>query len=220
MTDYERLRDFWNAGYGEPSRVEGKWVADETFNRVVSAGLEGAGEVLDFGCGSGWGLFEMYYTGRFAKGVGMDPSPNAIDFCRRCTELSDMANLEFLCGDERLLAGVSDRFDFIFTANTLDVVPQEVCDGIMQRLSASLKPGRRMVVCLNPEFSDDDFKTIGMQFKGRYGYKDGIFRCNRMSRKEWADYLGRYLDVVEFCTFGLSDAEKRFPPRMMFVLGK
>lgn len=220
MTDYERLRDFWNAGYGEPSKVEGKWVADDAFNRVVSAGLEGAEEVLDFGCGSGWGLFEMYYTGRFAKGVGMDPSPNAIDFCRRCAELSDMADLEFQCGDERLLDGVSDRFDFIFTANTLDVVPQEVCDGIMQRLSASLKPGRRMVVCLNPEFSDDDFMTIGMEFKGRYGYKDGILRCNRMSRKEWADYLGRYLDVVEFCTFGFSDAEKRFPPRMMFVLGK
>lgn len=50
-------------GYGEPSKVEGKWVADETFNRVVSAVLEGADEVLDFECGSGWGLFEMYYRG-------------------------------------------------------------------------------------------------------------------------------------------------------------
>ena len=55
-----------------------------------------------------------------------------------------------------------DFFDFILTVNTLDVVPQEVCDGIIERLSASLKSGGRIAICLNPEFSGDGFRVIGI----------------------------------------------------------
>lgn len=220
MSDYEKLKEFWNSNKVEPERIEGRWVKDEVIGRVVSQGLRNAELVLDYGCGFGWGLFEMSFIGGFKKGIGIDTSINSIDYCRRTAELSEMKNLEFLCGDEKLLDGYKDGFDFILTVNTLDVVPQEVCDSIMKRLSAFLKSGGRIAICLNPEFSDEGFREIGMDMVGRYGYKDGVFRCNRKSHEEWIEYFSKYLRFVEFDTFYLSEGEKKFPPRMMFLLGK
>lgn len=220
MTDYENLKEFWNSNKAQPEKLEGRWIEDETFNRVVSEGVKGSNLVLDYGCGFGWGLFEMSFMDGFRKGIGMDTSSNAIDYCRGSATLSGMDNLEFLCGDEALLDSYRDGFDFILTVNTLDVVPQEVCDGIMQRLSASLKSGGRMAVCLNPEFSEDDFKEIGIEFVGSYGYKNGILRANRKSHDEWRRYFERYLRLVEFDTFYLTNGERKYPPRMLFLLEK
>ena len=162
LSDYEKLKEFWNSNKVEPERIEGRWVEDEVFDRVVSQGLRNAELILDYGCGFGWGLFEMSFIGGFKKGIGIDTSINSIDYCRRTAKLSGRESLEFFCGDEKLLDDYMDFFDFILTVNTLDVVPQEVCDGIIERLSASLKSGGRIAICLNPEFSDDGFRVIGI----------------------------------------------------------
>lgn len=219
-SDYEKLKEFWNSNKVEPEKVEGKWIEDEVFNRVVSEGLKGARNVLDYGCGWGWGLFEMHYTSPFEKGIGIDQASNSIDYCNASAALSGIKNLQFLCGDEFLLDGYVDFFDFILSVNTLDVVPDEVLESIMDKLVASLKSGKRFVACLNPEFTDEQLVAIGMEMKGNYGYKNGVFRSNRKKIDEWKTFFSRYLNVVEYNEFYLTENEKKYPPRMMFVLEK
>lgn len=220
MSDYDNLKQFWNSNKLEPEKYEGKWVENEVFNRVLSENLKDAKAVLDFGCGFGWGLIEMAFSGTFEKGLGIDPAQNSIDYCTGCAKLSGLENLSFVCGDEGILENYKEGFDFILTVNTLDVVPQEVCDSMMKALAASLKKGKRIAICLNPEFTDEDFEKIGMTFKGSYGYKNGVLRSNRKTHQEWIEYFSKYLNFVEYNTFYLTEGEKAFPPRMMFILQK
>lgn len=220
MNDYEKLKEFWNSNSGEPEKYEGKWVEDETFNRVLSENLKDARNVLDFGCGFGWGLIEMAYSGKFEKGIGIDPAQNSVDYCNGSAKLSGLDNLEFICAEDNILDSYKDSFDFILTVNTLDVVPQEICDRMTERLVTSLKKGHRIAICLNPEFSDADFEKLGIEFNGCYGYKNGVLRSNRKTHEQWIEYFSGYLKFVQYNTFYLTEGEKQFPPRMMIIMEK
>ncbi len=73
MSDYEKLKEFWNSNKVEPERIEGRWVEDEVFDRVVSQGLRNAELILDYGCGFGWGLFEMSFMAVSRKALELIP---------------------------------------------------------------------------------------------------------------------------------------------------
>ncbi|MFA7032991.1 MAG: class I SAM-dependent methyltransferase, partial [Bacilli bacterium] len=143
MNDYQSLKEFWNRSFQslKPEKLTAKWVEDEGFNKVISASLKRDSKVLDFGCGSGWGLFELYFTQPFAYGLGIDQSESAIKCDQEVAILSQLDKLHFMVGDELKLLQFPDYFDFILSVNTIDVVPDKVSKAIINNLSLSLANG-------------------------------------------------------------------------------
>lgn len=221
MKDYEELKAFWNdtLGNAEPEAYAEKAFHDETFDRLLAAGLAGAKTALDYGCGSGWGLFEMYYANRDIKGLGVDPSQNGVAYANGCAALSGLRDtLAFRTGDESSLP--REAFDFILTVNVLDIVPQDVCERVLAALHGALKAGRRMLVCLNPEFTHEELTgMIGMEKRDDAYYKNGILRARSLTRAQWTALFRRYFTVEETANFALTEREKKYP-RVAYLLRK
>ncbi len=219
--DYERSKDFWNELFASdtPEKIEGRAFDDPTFTRLLETGLKDAETVLDYGCGAGWGLFEMYFCKPSVRGVGVDPSENGVRYAERCAALSGLSEaLTFVCGDASLLR--KDEYDFILTVNLLDVVPLSVCESVLAALRDALKPGRSMLVCLNPEFTEEEMTgMIGMEKRGDYYYKNGVLRARRASRLQWKTLFERYFTVTESATFALTEREREHP-RVAYLMRK
>lgn len=221
MDDYEKSKAFWNDAYAgdAPEAMTARAFSDETFYRLTSAGLSGADTVLDYGCGSGWGLFEMYYTRRFKEGLGIDASENGVRYANRCAQMSGLSGvLRFERGDIDLLT--PETYDFILSVNLLDVVPKEACERILAALYQTLKKGKHILVCLNPEFTEDELThLIGMEKRGYYYYKNGILRARSMETERWKELFGRYFAVSEVARFALTEREKEHP-RVAYLMRK
>ena len=160
--DYNSLKNFWNEMFKtmEVGKIEGKWITDETFNNNAIKCLEKANKVLDYGCGSGWGLIELSHTKKFEEGLGIDTSETAVDFANKTCEVSGINNLKFIAGDQTILKDYKEYFDFILTVNTLDVLPDDITEDILQTLKDSLKANGKIMICLNPDFSEDDLVNL------------------------------------------------------------
>lgn len=219
--EYEDAKAFWNSFFAEtkPEAILGKKYEDTNFNALLRAGLDGAQSVLDYGCGDGWGLFEMYHTKAFTQGLGIDASENGVRYANECVALSNLgAVLQFAQGDAETLG--ESAFDFILTVNVLDVIPAQDCERILAALYRALKPGRRMLVCLNPEFTHEDLTGwIGMEQRGEYYYKNGILRAHSQTRAQWTRLFERFFTVERIETFILQEREKEHP-RVGYLLKK
>ncbi len=221
MSDYEKSRAFWNdtLASAEPEAYAEKSFHDDTFDRLLAKGLDGAKTALDYGCGSGWGLFEMYYTNRGIKGLGVDPSANGVAYANACADMSGLKDtLRFETGDEASLP--HEAFDFILTVNVLDVVPEDVCERVLAALSGALKRGRRLLVCLNPEFTHEELTgMIGMEKRGDYYYKNDILRARSRTRAQWTALFSRWFTVEETANFALTEREQQHP-RVAYLMKK
>lgn len=221
MSDYDSLKEFWNKvlSGGEPEAISGKWAEDERFNGALKTYLVPDGTLLDYGCGSGWGLIEANYTVPQAAGLGIDPSQAGIEYAKACASLSDLPTLEFKQGDQNLLADYPEYFDAAISFNVLDVLPDEIIEDILAKVRAALKKGARWIVGINPDFPADFLTERGFSFEGRRMYKDGVLRGNEKTVDEWKALFGRFFTVIETREFALAELEKTYP-RRMFVLQK
>ncbi len=221
MDDYAKLKQFWDGVFKEKEEIQplqGKWVEEEKFNQVIRTYVKPDGTILDYGCGSGWGLMEIAFTVKVQQGIGIDVSPNGVKRANEVAAASGLSNLFFYCGDQNLLCGYPEKFDFILCVNTLDVVPDNVQVEILERLSAALQPNGHLFVGLNPDFSEDILtERLGMAKNGHYFYKDGVLRANKKSVEEWRELLSNYFVVEENFTFSLNERERQYP-RVGFVL--
>ncbi|HKL47543.1 MAG TPA: class I SAM-dependent methyltransferase, partial [Candidatus Izemoplasmatales bacterium] len=103
----ENLIVFWNQQF--------KKLASESINKKdinVSNPLGQAlvflgnhcDRILDFGCGSGYGLFLSALTGNKIKyGLGIDTSKNAIKYCKETSKKSHLNHLDFVQANEDYL---------------------------------------------------------------------------------------------------------------------
>ncbi|MBR1846481.1 MAG: class I SAM-dependent methyltransferase [Bacilli bacterium] len=221
MDDYAKLKQFWDGVFKENEEtqpLQGKWVEEEKFNQVIRTYVKPDGMVLDYGCGSGWGLMEIAFTVKIQQGIGIDVSPNGVKRANEVAAASGLSNLSFYCGDQNLLCGYPEMFDFILCVNTLDVVPDNVQAEILERLSSALQPNGHLFVGLNPDFSEEVLtERLGMAKNGHYFYKDGVLRANKKSVEEWRELLSNYFVVEENFTFSLNERERQYP-RVGFVL--
>jgi len=102
---------------------------------VECTGTRQAREVLDAGCGTGRNLVEF---GALGNSAGVDPSPEAVDFCRR----RGLANVEE-AGLESL-PFEDDRFDLIFACDVLEHIERD--DLALSELLRVSAPDARLVI--------------------------------------------------------------------------
>jgi len=222
MDDYQTLKKFWDDSFRslKPEKIAGKWVLDEGFNHVIKSSLTEESKVLDFGCGSGWGLFELFFTQPFAYGLGIDQSSQVIKCDQEIAQLSSLDHLHFMVGDEANLLQFPAYFDFILSVNTIDVVPDEIAKKIVNSLSQSLAKDGTCLIGINPSFTIDEMTyLLKMTAKDHYYYRDNILRCNYKSVEQWLDFLKPYFKEVSFIKVALIEQEKKYP-RTMFICKK
>lgn len=221
MNDYDTLKEYWNQvlSVGEPEAITGKWAEDERFNSALSACLVPNGRLLDYGCGSGWGLIEANYTVPQAEGLGIDPAEGGVRFANRTAALSGLGHLRFEACDQSSLYAYPDYFDAAVSFNVLDVLPDEIIEEILSGVKEALKPGAYWIVGINPDFPADFLAERGFVFRGSLMYRDGILRGNEKTLEEWKALFSRFFTVAETREFALSELEKSYP-RRMFILRK
>lgn len=222
MNENEKLKEFWdNAFKGmQGAKIEGKWVADSSFNDVIGKYVKDGSTVLDYGCGSGWALIEVGYTVNLKHGVGIDPSKNVYEGLIQTKTINGFNNLDFLVGDQNSLDEYNDYFDNIISFNVIDVIPDDVVDDILVKLKKVIKKDEYLLLAINPDLPCEILEKNGFERIGNYLFKDGILRSNVKSKDEWIDLFEKYYDFVEYVEFALTEREKQFPRRMFILKNK
>ncbi len=223
MNEYEVLKNYWNDSFSNMkiTKVANKWITNEVFNNKIKEFVPLDGTILDYGCGSGWALLEIAYTIPIKKGIGIDPSINGVTYAKKMLENNNneqTKKLSFVCGDEKLLDNYQKTFDFIISVNTIDVLPDEIVEKILEKIKKALKNKGVVMFCVNPLFSSDFLiNKLGMEKNGNCFYKNSILRLNFKSDEEWIKLLSKYFKFIETNNFILTEGENKCP-RRMFVL--
>jgi len=219
MNENEKLKEFWNKSMegATPEKIEGKWIEEKSFNDLIHKYFKENDNILDYGCGSGWGLIELAYSFEKLNGVGIDQSKAMIDYANGCANLSNLTNIHFEVGDESTLKNYQDYFDGCLSINTIDVLEDEVIEKILVSLKQALKKDGYLLIGINPEFPHDFLTQMGYEFKEGYMFKNDILRGNEKTIEQWNLLLGKYFDVIENTTFCVEERDNQYP-RRMFVL--
>lgn len=221
MNDYKNALEFWDKGFAEikGEKIDEKFIKEETLNEIFKKYINKDSKVLDFGCGSGWGLMEMALTVPFSLGIGIDQSPNVIRYTNECVNLSQFKNLKFICGDHKTLDNYKETFDFVFTTNVIDVVPDEIFNEIIENLYNTLKTGGYILISLNPFFTENELtEVLKMEKRGNYYYKNNILRCNYKTVSEWEKIFSAKFNLIRSEGYKLQSTDKY--ERRMYLLRK
>jgi trans-aconitate methyltransferase len=130
----------WNAAdYAANSIVQQTW-ARELISKLK---LRGEEHILDVGCGDGKVTAEI--AGAVSKGeaVGIDASPQMIEYAKNAFPSRKIPNLEFYVMDARQIQ-FQRRFDLVFSNAALHWVDDH--QAFLRGTSSVLRPGGRLVV--------------------------------------------------------------------------
>ncbi|MGM9858478.1 MAG: class I SAM-dependent methyltransferase [Bacilli bacterium] len=221
MNNNDKLISFWDKVFENMNitKIDGKWIVDSTFNDAIKHYINPDSNILDYGCGTGWALFEIYYTVKLKHGLGIDTSKHAINNALKTKDISGLINLDFIVGNQDILSKYENEFDTAISFNVIDVLEDNIVNSILFHVSKALKDGGHFIVGINPNFPIEFLKSIGYTIEDNYLYKDGILRGNMKSDKEWVEVFSKYFNVISIKTFVLTEKEKEYP-RRMFVLQK
>jgi len=219
--DYDNLKEFWDKAFEnqEVEKIEGKWVNYDSFNSLIKKYIKEGSYVLDYGSGSGWGIIEINYTIKDIKGLGIDTSKKGIEYSNSLAKLSNLNNIEFKCGDEKILNDYHNCFDNIVSFNVVDVLPDEVILDILKMMHYSIKDDGYLLIGINPDYPKELLLKMGYKYNENLMYKDGVLRGNQKTKEEWIKLFTQYFELIEYTTFELVDKEIKYP-RRMFVLKK
>lgn len=217
MEVYEKSKAFWNSHFKDkPEEIKDKFINNEDFNQAVLNLYDNESVILDFGSGSGWGLFELYFTNNFKKGIGIDQSQNGVNYANECAKLSNLDGIiRFEC--DNLLAFRTDYFDAAFSCNTLDVIPLDVVTDVLKELARVVKENGKIMISLNPYLDNELNKKLQMECIGNNMYiKDGVLRLLNYTTPEWVDIFSHYFTVDKTLDYEL-EFEQGYV-RRMFIL--
>lgn len=219
MDEVKTLLDFWNNGYASQEAYDGRGSMGSDYLDGLLAELARRGKVLDFGCGSGWASLRIAELG-CKNVVGLDASENAVRVCRGSAALSGFeSETEFICGSEADLK--TAEYDGCFSCNTLDVVPQEVCEDILAALARALKPGALFVLTLNAYMEPERLEQMGMvKLRERHYARDGVLRCVNRTAEEWKELTSRYFECAECAEFRFPQEPEWYHRRLLKLIRK
>jgi trans-aconitate methyltransferase len=130
----------WNAAdYAANSVVQQTW-ARELIARLK---LQGAEHVLDVGCGDGKVTAEIAHAIPRGAAIGIDASPQMIEFARAVFPRSKFPNLEFHVMDARQIR-FARQFDLVFSNAALHWFDDH--PAFLRGAAAGLRSGGRLVV--------------------------------------------------------------------------
>ncbi len=145
---YDQFADSYAEAYAQPRAAGFNYNLDLVIPRLVEvAGNVDGLAVLDAGCGEG--IVSRSLRGAAAQVVGIDIVPRLIDYARQ-RDLSGSITYE-VHDLSRPLPQYAQTFDLIVSNLVLNDVPDY--RGFIATLSASLKPGGRLVLSFNNPYS-------------------------------------------------------------------
>jgi trans-aconitate methyltransferase len=130
----------WDAAaYAANSAPQQSWARE----LIAKLDLRGGGHILDVGCGDGKVTAEIARAVSRGSVIGVDASPQMIEFARRTFPRSKFHNLEFHIMDARQIR-FAQQFDFIFSNAALHWVDDH--PAFLRGAAACLRSGGRLVV--------------------------------------------------------------------------
>jgi trans-aconitate methyltransferase len=145
----------WNAAdYAANSAVQQAWARE----LIARLSLRGDEHVLDVGCGDGKVSAEIAHAVPHGAVVGIDASPQMIQFARATFSTRKIPNLKFRVMDARRIR-FAQPFDLVFSNATLHWVDDH--PAFLRGAAACLRPGGRLVVsCGGKGNAQDVFVTL------------------------------------------------------------
>lgn len=140
MNSAKRPAYRWDAeAYSQSSSQQKKW------GRELLAKLELRGDerLLDIGCGDGKLTEEIARLLPRGSALGIDSSPEMIDFARESFPRERFPNLDWMVVDARELP-FTDEFDVVFSNAVLHWIPDQ--QAVLAGIRRSLKPGGRALL--------------------------------------------------------------------------
>lgn len=153
--------------------------------------------VLDAGCGAGYGCAYLADTGaRYVWGI--DASPKAIAFSRYHFQ---RPNLTFQVMQLEDMQGFPpEHFDFIYSSNTLEHVPDVV--GFLRKAWGLLKPTGTMLIAV-PPITDDRLQYLNII---------NPYHVNIWTPRQWAHVLGMFFNETMPVLHGVEKLGADFKP--------
>jgi 2-polyprenyl-3-methyl-5-hydroxy-6-metoxy-1,4-benzoquinol methylase len=139
-------------------------------------------DVLDVGSGAGYGPAHLATAG--AKTVmGLDASSKAVEFSRQHFSLP---NLEYRCMPAEAINGFAPAsFDFIFTSNTLEHIPDVY--GFMRHAWRLLRPEGKLLIGV-PPINSDAAMALNLQ---------NPYHINIWSPRQWYHTVSQFFTRVD-----------------------
>ena len=182
----------WSAAdYASNSVVQQTWARE----LIAKLKLRGDERILDVGCGDGKITAEMARAIPIGQAVGVDASPQMIEFAKKTFPAGKNPNLEFHVMDARKIQFVR-KFDLVFSNAALHWVDDH--QAFLRGAASVLKPGGRLVVSC-----------------GGKGNAHDVFLALRpeMRLKRWREFF-RKLEAPYF--FHSPEEYKKWLPRFGF----
>lgn len=224
--DYKNSVEFWDkAMTTAPEDYEGeidldedwKQIGSETLLNLLCQEVKGWNNILDYGCGTGWADVLFVKNGA-NKVLGVDVAPNAIVSARyyaKAFQVEDSIQFEAVSTDW-LDNQAENQYDYAFSANVLDVVPDEVAENIISGLSKVCKKGAKLLIGMNPCFEGAELTREGCTYKDHYLFVNDILRVNNHTDEEWTKMLSKYFKVERLEHFKW-DPETRERRRLFYL---
>ena len=128
----------------EPARLHGELVEAEHLVRYHWAATAVAGrDVLDAGCGVGYGSALLAQLGGARRCVGVDIAPEAIEQAQ--AEHGGDERLEFRTGDVTALDFPDDSFDVVTCFETVEHIDQAAQERFVAEAARVLRPGGLLI---------------------------------------------------------------------------
>jgi trans-aconitate methyltransferase len=192
----------WNAAeYAANSIVQQTWARE----LIAKLNLRGDEHILDVGCGDGKVTAEIAHAVPRGSAMGVDASPQMIEFAQKIFPARRNPNLEFQVMDARKIK-FARQFDFIFSNAALHWVDDH--QAILRGVASVLKAGGRLVVsCGGKGNAHDVFVALRpeMRLKRWRGFFRGMHKPYFFYSPE--DYE-RWLPRFGFKTTGVRLAPK------------
>jgi len=153
--------------------------------------------VLDAGSGAGYGAAHLADAGAEYV-LGIDISDRAVEFSKHHFQRS---NLDFrLMSVEKVADLLPQRFDVIFSSNTLEHVPNVM--GFLRGAWSLLKPGGVLLVAV-PPITDDRLLYLNLI---------NAYHINLWSPRQWSSVLNQFFKEVSPYLHGVERIGEDFRP--------
>lgn len=139
------------------------------------------GDVLDAGCGTGYGSAYLLEQGARSV-IGIDVSPEAIAFCQRHFQ---PPGLTYRCRSLEQLDFSPASFDLIYSSNVLEHVADVWA--FLRGAHAALRPGGRLFIAVPPIVNES------------LEYQNLInpYHVNIWSPRQWQAVIGQFFEQVQ-----------------------
>ncbi|WP_026883301.1 MerR family transcriptional regulator [Clostridium akagii] len=210
MLNYKSTIKFWDGLFNNMDSIAKSYDLPKEIEDGFKWLSNGSDTILDFGCGTGKGIFRCIDYG-VKKAIGIDSSKEAVSLCSRSSEKLHLGDkTEFICGDFGYLKEIKGgSIDSIILFNILDnILPADML-GLLSECRRILKPGGKALVKLNPYLQNqEEIPQLKKLSNILYIDENGLF-LNNISDEYLEDTVNVYFSIKKTVKINLNDAIHR-----------